>query len=80
MKVKIKYSLFDDTIAKQLKAQKITFSKLEVKTIQEHAFHAMSLNFHKLISDSQRDTIIAKIHLRLEQHLTVISGEINFKA
>lgn len=70
MELEIQYSLFSDTIAKQLKTKKINFDKEKVKTFQENAFYAMALHFHELISDSQRNTILHKNHKRLEKHIS----------
>lgn len=70
MNVEINYSLFSDTIAKQLKSKKINFNKETVKMLQELAFQAMSLSFQELITKSQSTDIISKIHKRLEKHLS----------
>ena len=70
MNVEINYSLFSDTIAKQLKSKKILFDKEKVKLLQELSFQTMSLSFHELITKEQSTNVMGKIHKRLENHLS----------
>ena len=69
MDTQIIYSLFADTIAKQLKRKKINFVKEEVKIIQELSFYTMHLKFHEIISEAQAEKQHAEIHKILLKHL-----------
>lgn len=65
MEVKISYSLFSDSVRKQLRSQKISFDVEKVKVIEQLAFNVSSLSFHKIISDDVRKKSLQKIHNRL---------------
>ena len=69
MGIQIIYSLFTDSVSKQLKKLQIKFEKEEVKLIQELAFSVMNLKFHEIISDLEADKMLAKIHKKLLKHL-----------
>ena len=69
MGIQIIYSLFTDSVSKQLKKLQIKFEKEEGKLIQELAFSVMNLKFHKIISDLEADKMLAKIHKKLLKHL-----------
>jgi hypothetical protein len=59
MKLEISHSLLGDPLAKQLKKQKVNFNREKVKLLQEVAFQAISLRFHELIDNKQRDLILS---------------------
>jgi hypothetical protein len=65
MDVKISYSLFADSIRKQLKKQKVSFELEKVKVIEQLAFNVLSLSFHEIITDSIREKSLKRIHERL---------------
>jgi len=69
MDIEIIYSLFADSIKKQLKNQGLKFEKEEVKLIQELSFANMNLKFHEIISETQSEINHKKIHERLVKHL-----------
>ena len=65
MEIKISYSLFSDSVRKQLRSQKVSFDVEKVKVIEQLAFNVLSLSFHKIISDDIRKKSLEKIHNRL---------------
>ena len=69
MDLQIIYSLFTDSIKKQLKNNGLNFDKQEVKIIQELSFANMNLKFHEIISDTEADEIHKTIHKRLVDHI-----------
>jgi hypothetical protein len=69
MDLQIIYSLFSDTIKKQLKDHGLKFDKQEVKIIQELSFANMNLKFHEIITETQAEKNHKKIHLRLVKHI-----------
>ncbi|UOX32402.1 hypothetical protein LXD69_10090 [Flavobacterium sediminilitoris] len=69
MDLQIIYSLFSDSIKKQLKNHGLKFDKEEVKLIQELSFANMNLQFHKIISETEAEEIHKKIHKRLLKHI-----------
>lgn len=70
MEIQINYSLFADSIKKQLKKEGITeFDKVEIQTIQELAFHAMNLKWHDMLTDSELDKVLSRVNKRLFKHL-----------
>ena len=65
MDIKISYSLFSDSIRKQLKKQKVSFDLEKVKVIEQLSFNVLSLSFHEIISEDVRKKSLEKIHKRL---------------
>ena len=62
MDIKINYSLFSDSVRKQLRSQKVSFDIEKVKVIEQLAFNVLSLSFHEIISDDVRKKSLEKIH------------------
>ncbi|WP_134342132.1 hypothetical protein [Flavobacterium psychrophilum] len=69
MDLQITYSLFTDSIKKQLKDAGLKFEKEEVKLIQERSFANMNLKFHEIISENQAEKNHQTIHKRLVKHI-----------
>jgi hypothetical protein len=69
MDLQIIYSLFADSIKKQLKEHGLKFDKEEVKLIQELSFANMNLKFHEIISETQAEKNHKNIHERLVKHI-----------
>jgi hypothetical protein len=74
MDIKIIYSLFSDSIKKQLKEAGLKFDKEEVKIIQELSFANMNLKFHEIISETQAEKNHKAIHERLVKHIDLHNG------
>ncbi len=75
MDLQIIYSLFSDSIKKQLKKHGLKFDKQEVKIIQELSFANMNLKYHEIISETEAEEIHKKIHERLKNHIDSLNVE-----
>lgn len=60
--ITIQYSFFSDTIAKQLKKQKVDFDKETAKKHQQIANAILLLRFHELVTDKYADSLLKKNH------------------
>ncbi len=73
MEIQITYSLYVDSLKKQLKRHGLKFSKFEVKLIQKLTLANLNLKFHEIINLKKAEEIQLHIHFKLMDHLKLFN-------